>query len=34
VMGVLCRNAVWPAQDEAALRRSTHLLLESLLAPV
>ena len=34
VMGVLCRNAVWPAQDEAALRRSMHLLLESLLAPV
>lgn len=34
VMGVLCRNAVWQAQDEAALRRSTHLLLESLLAPV
>lgn len=34
VMGVLCRNAVWPAQDEAALSRSTHLLLESLLAPV
>lgn len=32
VMGVLCRNAVWPAQDEAALRRATHLLLESLLA--
>jgi hypothetical protein len=31
-MGVLCRNAVWPAQDEAALRRATHLLLESLLA--
>ncbi|MDQ0250521.1 AcrR family transcriptional regulator [Sphingomonas kyeonggiensis] len=34
VMGVLCRNAVWPAQDAAALRRATHLLLESLLAPV
>jgi len=34
VMGVLCRNAVWQAQDEAALRRSTHLLFESLLAPV
>ncbi|MBB4839452.1 AcrR family transcriptional regulator [Sphingomonas kyeonggiensis] len=34
VMGVLCRNAVWPAQDEAALRRATHLLFESLLAPV
>lgn len=34
VMGVLCRNAVWQAQDEAELRRSTHLLLESLLAPV
>ena len=34
VMGVLCRNAVWSAQDEAALRRSTHLLLESLLPPV
>lgn len=32
VMGVLCRNAVWPAQDEAALRRSTQLLLEGLLA--
>lgn len=32
VMGVLCRNAVWQAQDEAALRRSTRLLLESLLA--
>lgn len=34
VMGVLCRNAVWQAQDEAALRRATHLLLESLLAPL
>jgi len=34
VMGVLCRNAVWPAQDAAALRRATHLLLESLLSPV
>jgi AcrR family transcriptional regulator len=34
VMGVLCRNAVWPAQDAAALHRSTHLLLESLLSPV
>lgn len=33
VMGVLCRNAVWAAQDEAALRRSTHLLFEGLLAP-
>ncbi|MDG2532347.1 TetR/AcrR family transcriptional regulator [Sphingomonas sp. HITSZ_GF] len=33
VMGVLCRNAVWPAQDEAALARATHLLLDSLLAP-
>ena len=34
VMGVLCRNAVWPAQDEAALRRGTHLLLEGVLAPI
>jgi AcrR family transcriptional regulator len=34
VMGVLCRNAVWQAQDEAALSRATHLLLERLLAPV
>lgn len=32
VMGVLCRNAVWPAQDEAALHRATRLLLEGLLA--
>ncbi|MEP9357346.1 helix-turn-helix domain-containing protein [Sphingomonas sp. KR3-1] len=34
LMGVLCRNSVWPAQDEAALRRAMHLLLDSLLAPV
>lgn len=34
VMGVLCRNAVWQAQDEAALRRATLLLLEGLLAPL
>jgi AcrR family transcriptional regulator len=34
LMGVLCRNSVWPAQDQTALRRAMHLLLESLLAPV
>lgn len=34
LLGILCRNAVWSAQEEAALRPAFHLLLERLLAPL
>lgn len=33
VLGILCRNAVWQAQDGEALRQGLGMLLEGLLAP-
>lgn len=34
VLGILCRNAVWQAQEGEALRHALRLLLEGLLAPL